>query len=112
MASTGLYGPHDLTELSINLNVGGIGPGAYALGYLNDAGNLVVQRVGRSDNDLSNRLHDYIGQYRVFKFAFFNSAKDAFEKECQLYHDFMPEDNINHPDRPTATNYSCPVCGS
>jgi hypothetical protein len=111
MVSTGLFGSYPLTAESINRHVRGISPGAYALGYVNQKGIFNVVRVGRSDDDLNTRLHKYVGDYKSFKYGFFNTAKEAFEKECRLYHDFEPPDNKIHPDRPDGTNYCCPVCG-
>ena len=66
--------------------------------------------MGRSDKDLNDRLKDHIGEYGRFKFEYYGSAKAAFEKECHLYHDFTPQDNKIHPDRPDGSNWKCPVC--
>ena len=107
--ATGLYGPHPLEADSINAFAKGVGPGAYALGRVDSEGRFLVSRVGRSDSDLNKRLHDHEGDYSQFKFAFYDTAKQAFERECQLYHDFDPPDNHVHPARPAGTNYSCPV---
>ncbi len=110
MPSSGLFGPYALTHENIDLVVLGKGPGAYVLGPLNEDANLVVYRAGRSDVDLNRRLHDYVGVYTAFKYAFSSSAKVAFEKECRLYHDFDPPDNAIHPDRPEGANWTCPCC--
>jgi len=110
--TTGLFGPHPLTKKGIDDAVEKGGIGAYALGSKSQEGGLIVERVGRSDFDLNNRLHDYEGQYTHFKYAFYPTKKAAYEKECELYHDFSPRDNILHPDRPTGTDYTCPRnCG-
>lgn len=108
MASTGLDGPHPLTTKGIDDNVKGVSPGAYALGDVNDKGVFLVSRVGRSDTDLNDRLHDYKGDYAKFKYGFLETPKEAFFKECNLYHDFDPPDNRIHPDRPDGTNLRCP----
>ena len=113
MPQTDLHGPHSLTSQGIDAVVKGIGPGAYALGRMSERGALVVERVGRSDTDLNDRLHDYIengkSKYPVFKYGFFDSPEKAFYKECHLFHDFKPRDNPNHPDKPDGTNLRCPV---
>lgn len=109
--NSNLKGPFKLSKDEINRVVKGIGPGAYALGSLNSNELLIVKRIGRSDSDLNKRLHSYVGKYTYFKCDFFPSKKAAFEKECNLYHDFNPPDNKIHPDRPDDTSYSCPVDG-
>ena len=111
LKSTGLYGPHYLDANSIRANVSGIGPGAYALGRMN--GNIfVVCRVGRSDSDLAERLQKHINTgYTAFKFAFYPTPQQAFEKECSLFHDWGGIDVLDneiHPDRPSHTNWACP----
>ncbi|GAI79270.1 unnamed protein product, partial [marine sediment metagenome] len=90
-------------------------PGNYALGYINDKGTFIVLYVGRSDDDLNNRLHDWTGstKYKSFKASVAPSLKSAFEKECQNYHDFGGSEKLEndyHPDRPEGKTWSCPVC--
>ena len=109
MPSTGLHGPYTLDASNIDQKAEER-LGAYALGYIGDDGLFYVQRIGRSDVNLNSRLHDYIGDYRVFQFGHFQVARDAFNKECNLYHDFDPPDNKIHPDRPNGTKWTCPRC--
>jgi hypothetical protein len=111
MPSTGLHGPYPLTTKGIDDNVKGVGVGAYALGHVDPNNAFNVTRIGRSDDDLNKRLHDYEGQYKSFKYGFLTSIKAAYEKECRLYHDFTPPDNLIHPARPEGTDYKCPVSG-
>ncbi len=109
MPSSGLYGPHPLTLAGVSANVKGVGPGAYALGKTDANGTFYVDYVGRSDDDLAARLQRHTPEkYPQFKHAFYPSAKAAFEKECNLYHDFNPPDNKVHPARPRGTNWTCP----
>ena len=110
MASTNLPGPFALTDAQINSTVTKVSPGAYALGRVDENGVFLVERVGRSDYDLNNRLHDYVGKYPSFKADYFPSAAAAFHKECQLFHDFRPTDNDLHPDRPNGLNLRCLHC--
>lgn len=114
MANSGLHGPHLLTEKEIDANVRGIGPGAYALGRVEN-GAFYIDYVGRSDNDLKARLKQWAPtKYIYFKYGFCESAKAAFQKECQLFHDFGGTrllDNKVHPARPQGTSWSCPVSG-
>lgn len=109
MASSGLKGPFALTDEKIDTEVTKTSPGAYALGRItNDT--FYIDYVGRSDTDVSKRLHNHVGNYPRFKYDYFGSAKAAFEKECNLWHDFNPEDNKVHPARPNGTNWKCPRC--
>ncbi len=112
MASTGLNGPHELTEKNIDDNVSA-SIGAYALGHV-DSGTFYVDYVGRSDTDLNDRLKDWVGtKYKSFKYDHFNTKKAAFEKECHMFHDFggtQKLDNKIHPDRAEGASWECPVC--
>jgi hypothetical protein len=116
MVKTGLFGPYILSNESIDKHVVGIGVGAYALGrYEKETNSFYVDYIGRSDENLNNRLHQHEkDKYSYFKYGFYPTVKDAFVKECNLWHDFGgPKgklDNKNHPDRPKGANWKCPVC--
>ena len=110
MTSSGLRGSYSLTKEGINQSVTRTSAGAYALGVTNEENAFFISRVGRSDDDVNRRLHDYVGDYKKFKFEYYSSAKAAFEKECNLYHDFDPPDNTIHPDRPNNSTWKCPRC--
>ncbi len=109
MARSGLRGPFPLTDHGINDNVTKTSPGAFALGKTRYAA-YDIARVGRSDDDVNRRLHDYIWANEQFKYEYYPSPKAAFEKECRLYHDFKPPHNKIHPDRQSGTDWKCPVC--
>lgn len=109
MASTGLRGPFPLTQNGIDSNVKKTSAGAYALGKVEN-GTFYIRYVGRSDNDVNDRLHDHVGKYSRFKYEYYGSAKAAFEKECRLYHDFKPTNNKVHPSRPAGSGWKCPRC--
>lgn len=111
MAESGLYGPHDLTSSGIENNVKGTGAGAYALGRVGNDGTFYIDYVGRSDDDLAARLQQHVPEpYPKFKYGFLSSAKAAFDKECNLYHDFNPPNNKIHPARPRGSNWTCSRC--
>jgi hypothetical protein len=115
MPTSGLYGPYELTTQNIDAVVRGIGPGAYLLGRLNASGDsFIADYAGRSDDDLNDRLKDWVGgKYPQFKYGFYDSPKAAFEKECHLFHDFggtTTLDNDIHPARPKGTDWKCPRC--
>lgn len=89
MPSSGLRGPFALTSDGIDDNVTLTSAGAYALGKTKDS-TFHISYVGRSDDDVNDRLHDHIGSYQQFKYEYYGSAKAAFEKECNLLPRFQP----------------------
>ena len=98
---TGLRGSYTLDDETINRVVTRTSAGAYALGRVAD-NTFYVSYVGRSDSDINGRLHDWVDSYSKFKFEYYDSPKAAFEKECNLYHDFGEKetlDNDIHPQR-------------
>jgi hypothetical protein len=92
MPQTGLRGPYNLDNATIDAIVTRTSPGAYALGKVDD-NIFYVSYVGRSDDDINRRLKDWVGKYPKFKFEYYDSPKAAFEKECNLYHDFGEKEN-------------------
>jgi hypothetical protein len=111
MANSGLRGPFPLTHTGIDAQVTKVSPGAYALGKTEDD-KFKISYVGRADDDVAKRLGDHVPKwYPQFKYEYYPSAKAAYEKECNLYHDFNPPDNEIHPAAPKGTNHRCPRCG-
>lgn len=108
--STGLLGPFELVYDVIDDEVVGLRPGAYALGYTDHNGRFRITFVGSSSSDLKSRLKEHIGTAREFKFRHFATDKAAFEKECELFHLFLPTGNFLHPERPQGVNWTCPKC--
>lgn len=111
MASSGLRGPYTLSSTGVDGAVTRTAPGAYALGAIRE-NTFYISYVGRSDGDVGGRLKQHVGHYRQFKFDFFASPKAAFEKECNLFHDFGATslDNKVHPARPQGSGWKCPRC--
>jgi len=112
MASLNMNGPYPFTSDSINKHVTKTSTGNYALGKMTNEDKFRPKYVGRSDDDVNKRLHDWIDKkdHPKFKFSYASSVKAAFEKECHNWHDFKPDENTNHPARPDNTNWKCPVC--
>jgi len=112
MPATGLGGPWALTQSQVNAHAKE-SIGTYALGYVrSDNDRFVVQYVGRSDENLNSRLHDWLNtKYKHFKCGHFQTAGGAFDKECRIYHDFSPSGNKVHPARPKGSNRPCPISG-
>jgi hypothetical protein len=110
MGSSQLSAVLALNADRIDGNVSRTSPGVYALDSTSGGG-FTYSYVGRSDSDLNARLHSWVGgKYKYFKAAYCSSAKDAFEAECNLYHEFNPPDNSVHPARPSRTSWECPRC--
>jgi hypothetical protein len=107
---TGLLGPYRLTFDGISDAIARRTPGVFALGSTDPSGNFRVKHVGRADSDIRSRLCECIGSDALFKVAFYASAQAAFEKECELFHDFAPPGNRIHPGRAKGTRWECPRC--
>ena len=107
------YGPYPFTAEGIQKIPVEESPGNYALGYLKESA-LVPKYVGRSDTDLLAELDSRLAwadKYSNFKCDYASSVKAAFDKECNNYHDFEKQLDIErHPDRPDGTDYQCPRC--
>jgi len=103
----------NLTPEEIDSNIRKEFAGVYVL-YIR--GPIRAKRVGRSDEDLNKRIKDYLeSKYKYFRFDYAKSPKDAFDKECELYHDYRGDkgklDNERHPDKKEGSNWKCPTCG-
>ncbi|MBZ5578142.1 MAG: hypothetical protein LAP40_16390 [Acidobacteriia bacterium] len=110
MTGPRLYGPFQFTEPGIDAHVQSNSPGVYTLGSIrNDR--FLIGYVGRADVDLRTGLKTHLaGAYQQFKFAYALSAKDAFERQCELYHEYVGLDNQCHPCPPSGMNLLCPWC--
>ena len=108
----GMEGPYKLDAKNIEAKVNSTSPGNYALGRETGEGKFSVGYVGRSDSDVRARLKSLVGKTKnpLFKFCYAPSAKAAFKKECENFHDFDPPENESHPNRPEKTNWRCPRC--
>lgn len=112
MTSLRMEGPYNLDTWTIDAKVTYTSPGNYVLGRQDERGVFLIKFIGRSDSNLRTTLKSWIGQTKrpLFKFCYAHSAKAAFEKECENYHDFNPPDNDDHPHRPEGSNWTCPRC--
>ncbi len=112
MARSGLLGPFPLTEETLQTHIDQAddwsSASVFALGLVKNQ-RFHLQRVGHADGDLADCLRPYIGQYPVFRFKFYRSTRSAYDKECELYHAFKPQDNVVHPEKPKNTKFTCPV---
>ena len=107
---SGLLGPYRLTVDGIDEAVKEKAPGVFALGHEDFQGRFRITHIGRSDNELRSSLCDMIGTSGLFKYITVETSKEAFEKQCELFHKFKPPGNSLHPDRPPGTSWTCPRC--
>ncbi|MGA9544124.1 MAG: hypothetical protein WBQ85_11170 [Candidatus Sulfotelmatobacter sp.] len=106
------HGPYTLTVDGANKAVLYKSPGAYALGKMGADNVFYIDYVGRSDEDVADRLRKHAPEpYQQFFFGYYNDAQAAHAKECWLYHTFKPKDNRVHPAKPKNSRLSCPECG-
>jgi hypothetical protein len=111
-APNGLQGPFSLTPRGIDSAVTNTSAGVYVLGKVNDGdGEFQVRYVGRDDQDVKSSLRQHMADwYPQFFYKSCFSTKEAFEKECELYHKFNPPDNKAHPARNKNSDWTCPRC--
>jgi excinuclease UvrABC nuclease subunit len=105
-----------LSNLRINENVAVGSKGVYLL----SRNKSDYHYVGRSDEDLNDRLLKHVDEihsmqkkeYKWFKYQIKLTKREAYEAECRLYHKHDPSDNNIHPASPKGASYPCPMkCG-
>lgn len=112
MPSLGMKGPYRLNSETINKIVNRVSSGNYAIGRRNKNGTFLFRVIGRANKDLNSKLKSLLNKTDkpLFKFRYSENAREAFEKECTIYHDFVINKKIKHPQRPTKSNWKCPRC--
>lgn len=125
MGFLNMDGPYAFDNDSININVTKVSGGNYALGVVDkDTGNFHVTYVGRSDSDVKDTLIQQLSETKSttsryetknvsFKYSYASSPKEAFEKECYNYHNFVGSKklvNNLHPEKIKDVNWKCPIC--
>lgn len=104
------YGPYPLTPAGVK-NVSLTSAGVYAIGERGVDGVFYIDYVGRADNDLAGRICDHVTRASPqFHYSYCASPDMAYDRECQLYHDFTPPQNLCHPAKPKGSSRKCPVC--
>lgn len=105
-------GPYSLTDEEIESNVSGGLPGVYALGSFRPDGSSAIEYVGRSDEDVRERLRLHTPySHAQFCFVYCQSAEEAYQIECELFHEFRPAENYVHPTHPEGSALHCAICG-
>jgi hypothetical protein len=110
LVSSGLRGPFTLSADVIDEELVDRCPGAYALGFIDRMGRFSITFVGSAGDDLKSKLKAQIGTAVQFKFRHFAEQRQAFEKECEMFHQFRPTGNFLHPSRQPGSDWTCPRC--
>lgn len=110
LIGSGLHGPFSLAADAIDEELAENCPGAYALGFTDHLGRFSITYVGSAGENLKSKLKAHIGTASQFKFRHFAEQRLAFEKECEMFHQFLPAGNFLHPSRPQGTDWACPRC--
>lgn len=126
MASLNMRGPFPLTDEEVDLRVEEGKIGNYAYGYVEERDGrqiFIVRYVGRSTTDLRAEIkkrHKSENKFtktdcEQFKYSYAETEREAYEKECQNFHDFGGEQSLLndvHPAKPEDNGtYKCPVKG-
>lgn len=110
MGSSVLTGPFRLSYDGIEFAIRKASPGVFALGSLDEEGRFCLSKIGRSDDNVKEKLRMFIASEPLFKFSYEFDSRQAFLKECDLFHKFRPQGNFLHPNRPAGTDLTCPHC--
>ena len=110
--SNHLQGAYALDAATVDRVVTQRSPGAFALGHKDTGRPFSIGLVGRADGSLNVRLKQQAGVtgYTAFMFQYCDTARQAFETECTVFHTFAPPDNKAHPLRPLSADWKCPGC--
>jgi len=107
----GMNGPFHLVEKSIDNYVMTTIPGIFMLGEIANKA-FQVKFVGRDDHCLNHRLKEQLGRFTYFEFLYSMTPKEAYLRECTLYHEYSKKrelENIAHPLSPGRSIF-CPFC--
>jgi hypothetical protein len=68
--------------------------------------------VGRSDTDIATTLERHVKTgFKTFAYCYVKSATEAYDRECEMWHEWKPTANPAHPTRPAGTKIPCAICG-
>lgn len=85
-------------------------PGVFALGYSRD-GEFVPAYLDRADADLRAALQGYLnGPFPQFTFVYAISSEHAYQRHCEIYHNYVSPPNVAHPVPPRDAEWLCPCC--
>ena len=103
-----MRGPFVLSETGVNLMVPPRLLGVYCLSNSRDH----VELLRRSSVSVRDEVRAYVDEYKYFWFEVATSARDAFAREAQGYHDptLRKAACIAHPHAPAGSDWRCPDC--
>jgi hypothetical protein len=123
MRSLEMSGSYPLSDEAIDEALTRTSPGNYALGYM-DGDTFNVFYVGRSDTDLRQRLHEWVGmpsrtenygsfakaswgahrrrQHTRFAYSYARSAEEAYAKEWRNYDAFGGSHGLDNETQPAS----------
>ncbi len=100
------------TVASIEINVKKIAGGVYVLDPPDPRHRTAVGFVGRSDKDVAESLQRQVkAGYKEFAFTYTSSVLQAYDKECEMWHEWKPIANPVHPAKPPGKPMPCAICG-
>lgn len=114
---------YPLTEEGLEAIPEDIIHGNYRIGLLGTLfGHFYVKYIGRADHGLKNRVGQHLDDFIkdlieknpgkvYFSFNEEINELDAYNRECQDFHDFDPELNDYHPAKPAGIITLCKICG-
>lgn len=114
MMNFGLSKPFPLDPATVERIIKLKAAGNFALGKLNDSGEFVAEYVGWSGSDIKSEIVAMLNSgYTAFEYSYALTPKDAFERDCRIFHDLGGDiilDNKEHPARPERVKWRCPLC--
>jgi hypothetical protein len=111
LAQLGMKGPYELNKDMVESILEMTRVGNFALGKIDAEGQFIPYKVARSDQDLKKEVLSWyeFHHYTHFAYAYAAGPKQAYEKECQNYHDLFPWlKNPPHPVPPKDIPCKCP----
>lgn len=101
-----MTGPFPIDEIELHVEAGKAGV------YVFTRRRPTPHYVGRSDTCLLQRMPVSVDEgegYTHFWFEYCSSPQKAYYRECELFHQFEPPDNSNHPAVPKRQRWRCPI---
>ncbi len=104
-----LQGPLRIDHPTIKAAITESRPGVYVLVSEHSATGE-FEYVGRADQAVNEKILAWMNSFGWVYWAYADSAEDAYQKECRLYHQINPGANARHPKSPEGSALNCPEC--
>lgn len=87
-------------------------PGVYVLDPPEQRVRVAGGFVGRSDTDIADSLRRHLRTgYKTFAYTYVKTPIEAYQIECEMWHEWKPAPNPVHPTVPHGIKTLCMVCG-